>query len=643
VKSNRIFTAVTFIASVILILSACELVPGSNSDTLPPIVTEPPPDIALETRAALTGVTVPARDMAELAHQFQTASVTIGATLPDIPTQPGGAGRFWIKDLLNNSNREVTATLAYQSDGLSMWLEVGRPLDVEKVAEAANFIESQILPTNYAFFGSIPATALGDGRIHILHLSQGRGMAAAYFLSGDQYVKAVNPYSNQRQLLYVNLEAAPIGNNTYYRTIAHELQHLIQWHVNRSEDAWLKEGLAELAVHLNGLALHSLQSYVQRTDIQLNTLSHDPDVISAHYAAAFLFCVYFLDRFGLEATQEMLRHPKRGLPGLSEVVARLEPGLTFDDLFADWLVANYLDGIGRGEGVYQYHSLEMLPIQPVWIRRLPASATASVNQYGADFWQFSSQEPVTVVFTGTRQVGLVDVTPYSGHYFWMSYPADESAMSLTHAFDLTALDVATLTFWTWYEIELGWDYAYVAASTDNGKTWELMETASTTYENPQGNNLGPGFTGISGGGDRPMWVQEKADLSPYSGQTILIRFYYVTDDAIHKQGIFIDDIAIPELGYLDDVESGEAGWRADGFVRVGEIVPQTHIVQIILLGAEQVRVERLLLDDKQQGRWSFPMGREFNEAVLIVAGSAPVTRYPSVYAYEIAYESVHDR
>ncbi len=651
-KRNQNSTAVAIVGLVIFILSACNLsfednstalLFEDNSTALPPVITDPPSAVAFETLTAVTKVTLPPRDMAELALYFQGSLLTAETVPPDMAVRPGEVSQFWIKDMIGNKNREIMATLAYQTNGLSTWVEVGERISPEQLVEAANFIESQILPTNYTFFGSVPATALGDGRIHILHVSQIDGLGGACFSSGDQYVTAVNPYSNQRQILYINLQAAPIGSNIYYRTIAHELQHLIQWHKDQKEDAWLKEGFAELAAYLNGFAPSQVQSYVQQTDIQLNTLDHDPDMISTQYAAAFLFSIYFLDRFGSEATQEMVRYPESGIIGLSQILTKLETGLDFDDFFADWLVTNYLDGIGRGEGIYQYSSLEIPPIQPEKIRQIPASATVSVSQYGGRFFQFSSQEPVTVVFTGTQQVRLGDVAPHSGRYFWMSYPTDESATSLTRAFDLTGLEAATLTFWTWYEIEDGWDYAYVAVSSNDGRTWELIETNSTTYKNPQGNSLGPGFTGISGSGDRPTWVQETADLSPFSGQSILIRFYYVTDDSVHKQGIFIDDIAISELGYLDNVETAGAGWDAAGFVRVGETLPQTYIVQIVLLGPEQIRVERLLLDENQQGRWSFPMGKEFNEAVLIVAGNTPVTRYPTVFAYEITHEPVSGR
>ena len=43
-------------------------------------------------------------------------------------------------------------------------------------------------------------------------------------------------------------------------------------------------------------------------------------------------------------------------------------------------------------------------------------------------------------------------------------PGDKSDMTLTGAFDLSGLTQATLSFQTWYDVEEGWDYAYVTVS-----------------------------------------------------------------------------------------------------------------------------------------------------------------------------------
>ncbi len=149
----------------------------------------------------------------------------------------------------------------------------------------------------------------------------------------------------------------------------------------------------------------------------------------------------------------------------------------------------------------------------------------------------------------------------------------------TREFDLSGLTAATLRFWTWFETELGWDYAYVAASRDGGQTWEALPGRQTTEFDPVALAYGPGYSGSSGG----EWVQEEIDLTPYAGGEVLLRFEYVTDDATHERGFAVDDIEIPELAFADGVDAGN-GWQAEGFRRIEEPLPQRFLVQLIERG-----------------------------------------------------------
>lgn len=642
-KSNLLFPIdnyrfLIFLVSLtsLLAMSACNAPPRGNSTANPALVTQHPSLTAFETLAAVTSSDPPPRDMVRLAALLKGIEAPRLARTQPIEYVTGDVVTFWVKNMRTDENYQIQATLAYRSNELNLWFQAGESESDEALHEAAHFIETQILPVNRAFFGYEWRPGIdGDDRINILHLRDIDGAVAAYYWSADEYVTAVNPFSNQREMLYVSLRNAPVGSDAYYIAIAHEMQHLINWYNDTNEEAWLNEGLSELAGHINGFHTRRAGSYVARTDTQLNTLSQEPDVISAHYGAATLFSIYFLDRFGEDATRALVRHPDNGIDGFTQLLADMDAGITFDDLFADWLVASFLEGLGRGQGAYQYRTVEMPAIKPQLIERFPAVEKATVSQFGADFIQLQSDSPLTVVFTGTQQVALVDARPHSGEHYWISSPADESDMHLTRAFDLTRMPSATLSFWSWYDIEEGWDYGYVSVSADGGDTWDLLETASTTRANPQGNSFGPGFTGISGGGNKPTWMHETAELSPYAGRSVLIRFQYVTDGAVHEQGFLIDDISIPELGYFDDIESGDGDWEAAGFARVGQYLPQSYIVQLILLGDNEQEIRRLPLDENQQGRWLIPLDKRHNEAILIIAGSTPVTRNLAAYEYEI--------
>jgi len=631
-----------FFLSVFALLMGCGLLSG-QSEPIPPLIITPPPDTAYQTLAAFLEADVPERDLVALTERFKGIEVPLVAQTEPTEYQMGQIETFWYKNQNSGRNEQVETRLVYRSAGLNMWVELNQRIDVAETNAAAANLENVIFPLVRDLFGTEWQPGVdGDNRVNILHLKEIGGGTVGYFAAADEYVNTVNPYSNQREMIYVSLEYADIGSDAYYGLIAHEMQHLIQWHTDPNEEYWLDEGMGELASHTAGYAdTHGTDyeaAFMALTDIQLTNFDRsDPAAEPAHYGAALLFTTYFRDRFGEDATLALVQHEANGLAGFDAVLADLGVELTADQLFADWLIANYLYGHGRGEGVYTYaEGLELGELASAASHtRFPVSQTAAVHQFGADYLELQSSSPLTVVFTGTQQVQLVDAQPHSGDFYWATYPADKSDMTLTRPFDLTGLDSATLTFWTWYDIEAGWDYGYVAVSSDNGQTWTPLTTASTTLDNPEGNSFGPGYTGISGSGESPVWVQESADLTPYTGQQILIRFEYVTDEGVHEQGFIVDDIAIPELGYLDDAEAGDGDWEAAGFVRHSNILPQTFLVQAILLSNNTVQIIPLELNVNQQGEWVLPMSREWNRAVLVIAGMTPVTTSAAAYQYTI--------
>ena len=74
---------------------------------------------------------------------------------------------------------------------------------------------------------------------------------------------------------------------------------------------------------------------------------------------------------------------------------------------------------------------------------------------------------------------------------------------------------------------------------------------------------------------------------------MLIRFEYVTDDAVYRDGLMVADISIPQLDSAADTDA----WAAKGFTLARESLPQRFIVQIITTNANgEYHVSRLDLD-----------------------------------------------
>jgi bacillopeptidase F (M6 metalloprotease family) len=200
--------------------------------------------------------------------------------------------------------------------------------------------------------------------------------------------------------------------------------------------------------------------------------------------------------------------------------------------------------------------------------------------------------------------------------------------SLTREVDLTGVDAAALEFRTWRDIESHFDYGYVAASTDGGRTWETLPGTTSTADDPNQANYGHGYTDKS-----VEWTREEVDLSAYAGQRVLLRFWYITDPGLNLAGWLIDDISIPAIGLSDDAEDEDHGWTVDGFVRSSNRVPQEYIVQLVEYGPETT-VRRIELDENN--RAAFELGQGTRRAVLIVSGA---TRWTSETApYRVVVE-----
>ena len=152
--------------------------------------------------------------------------------------------------------------------------------------------------------------------------------------------------------------------------------------------------------------------------------------------------------------------------------------------------------------------------------------------------------------------------PFAGSKFYYSGSGNDLDNLMYKQVTLPAN--ATLTAKVRYEIEEGWDYAYVVVSTDNGATWNTVPTNLSAADDPNGQNFGNGITGSSAG----AWVDLTADLSGYSGN-VLLGFRYWTDGAVAEQGFSVDEISIAG-GAADGAET-DAGWTyspAEGGFRV---------------------------------------------------------------------------
>ena len=227
---------------------------------------------------------------------------------------------------------------------------------------------------------------------------------------------------------------------------------------------------------------------------------------------------------------------------------------------------------------------------------LPGTVWVAVSDSGPDPSR-AAPAMSTYNLTIDRTGGSGGTTPadrvHSGSHAWWSGSANGADSTLTRPVTVPATGNKSLSFWTWYELEDGYDWAYALVSTDNGATWKSVATTSpedgsgTTANDPLGGcgswgdckTDGPlgsakrypdGFTGASGSNatftGQPVnggtLSHQVGDLSAYAGKTVLLRFAYTSDASTSESGFYVDDVSIG--GAPADAMETAANWTPGG-------------------------------------------------------------------------------
>ena len=631
------------------------LVPTAVSATLPtstplPVLTPTPIPTATPSPAPIpmtvaTSEEPPVRDLFALAQRYGRAGASgapLTRTLPPNPDccEVGHRREFFVTDLIQRRNYTVDAELLAVSENAYWYADVETKLTAQELEQTAEVFEREIRPPIVEAIGDIWKPGV-DGDPHLVVLHTPLAAAAGYFSSSDSYPRATHPHSNESEMIVMDGDWLRPGSRQYFGVLAHEFQHAVHWNLDIGEDVWVNEGMSEVATELAGYEASFVDVFIQYPEVQLNYWPDEPRDTIPHYGAATLFVEYLHEHYGGDdGLAELARESGDGVNGVESYLSQY--GVSFIDVFADWVVANFLDGEldWRADtssedqlDAYRYSG------RSVGLRRVRHAEgdfeeTTTQPQLSARYYEIGLPDggDVLVEFEGEATVAQVGTECWSGSYCWWGGNGDSIDTTLEREFDLSGVDEATLEFRLWYEIEEEWDYAYASVSTDGGETWTTLDGEHTTREDPLGANYGAGFTGNSGGGKSAEWVRERMDLSEYAGmESVLVRFEYITDDGVNIGGIVIDDIAVPEIGFADDAET-DGDWRANGWQRIDNRLPQGFVVQVIEFGRDGgVSVRRV-----ESATFTVEgFGDTLDYAVLVVAPTTHVTYQPAGYTLRV--------
>jgi immune inhibitor A len=522
-----------------------------------PFAVAPLSPAELETARLLAAASPPERDDVTLAMEFLGVTAAAEPPAPAALPVAGAVDSFTVLNTDDNTYSTVEAILLGSGERAHFWFDtadtVPNSADLAPLASAFDAIYEDVV----AAFGPESNPGIdGDPRLHILHASPTALCASAvscgllgYFSSADSLPRAAVPHSNERDIFIMNTRT--FGTGTYLHVLAHEFRHMIEDNYDRSDADWVVEGSAMLAEELAGFTENAharANLFLARPDLQLNSWTESGT--APYYGMAYLMNRYLYDQLGPDLYRAFAAHPADGLNAVTEVAAANGLPLTGQTLWEAWQVALALHNHPQAPAEYRLGDGSLDTAAATSIATLPFELATTVNQYAGDYYTLEGDGSVQLTFTGAQRVPLLDVAAASGHAYWVAQRANFSQSSLLRRVDLRGASGATLTYDVYHDIEAGYDFGYVAVSTDGGRTWQGLAGEQMQglepQDDPSGKALAPRFyTGTSDG-----WLSERIDLSAYAGQEILLRFSYVTDPILTYGGLALDNISIPEIWLL---------------------------------------------------------------------------------------------
>ncbi len=593
---------------------------------------------AEESLARLISAEIPTANLVDLAEKFEgQQGIPLQLSTPPVNYEIGDTLDFYKLNVDSNDMTKTSAVLRYKTDLVYFWAEPGIYLDQEKLKRVVDIFANEIYPLNHEFFGKewIPGVD-NDPHLYILYARNLGSTLSGYHSPSDAVLIRAHEYSNMHEMFTINADVQTLDDPYTLSVMAHEFQHLIHGYHDPNEESWLNEGFSELATLLNGYDAGGFDIvYMNYPDLQLNDWSDDPFVNDAHYGASFLYTTYLLDRFGENITKQVVADPLNGFSSIDHVFqinGLIDPQtgkpITADDFFLDWTITNYFLDPLLGDGRYDYSNYDGATVASTTDSITDCdnvSLSAEVKQYGVDYYEiYCPNQEIHLTIKGEPTVNVLPDVTGEGKFMW-SNRADTSAMSLSQEFDLTGVSgPVTLTYQTWYDLEKDYDYLYLMAS-ENGIDWEILTTPSCTMLDVNGNSYGCAYNGQSN-----RWLTETVDLSKFAGKKVTLTFEYVTDAAVTAEGLILDNVSIPEIGYSTDFEEDNGGWIPQGFVRIGNAIPQTFLVSVVSTG-ENGSIQKFNLQSGDVLDLTLDPLPSFTSYIITISGSARYTRQDAQY------------
>ena len=143
----------------------------------------------------------------------------------------------------------------------------------------------------------------------------------------------------------------------------------------------------------------------------------------AYYGASSLFLAYITQQYGEDWTIFLAQEPADGILGVERALANagaVDPQsgkpVTFNDVFADFVMTNLLNDTSIADGRFGYSIValqERAQPEPVSVSTLTELRDEVVNQYGTRYFAIDAPaaQTLTVTFEGQEMVNVLPAVP----------------------------------------------------------------------------------------------------------------------------------------------------------------------------------------------------------------------------------------
>jgi len=235
------------------------------------------------------------------------------------------------------------------------------------VSELAKEFDTKIYPTLTTILGQEWKPGIDkDERITIL-LHRMKTEVGGYFREADEYEKNISPTSNQREIVYLNLNF--LEDPAIKPYLAHEFTHLITFNqknriLNVEEETWLTESRSEGAPAILG--------YKEHLEARKNLFLKNPkDSLvewkntGSDYGIISMFANYLYDYYGQKIFSDTLYSTGTSISAIEEYLKKNDFKENFSDVFRNWAISVLVEDCSLGEKYcYKNEALKNLKILP---------------------------------------------------------------------------------------------------------------------------------------------------------------------------------------------------------------------------------------------------------------------------------------